>query len=169
MTLRPTFAALVLAGCAAAAPSPDATGARARRPAPAAGLPTQAIVVQASLAPDIALARARERLDANGFSQLAPVRPGMPPLEHPRRLALATRRLFPEEGTETPLCLGVAEIIQVETGPTPLGSELHLTCYSDALAPAGADGECGHRLLPGCPVAGDRLVGEVAIDAGSYR
>lgn len=159
-------AVLGLVAACATTPGP-ATAGRLDEPSPEA-LPLVPVLVQTARAPLAAVELAEGRLIGQGFGSEAPVRPepGLTPGKPLMTRARASVPLVPEADRPAP-CAGDVEVVQVSALVDAEGAtRLRLACYTDRRwRSAGA--QCQRRLVPGCPRAGDALVGAIAADASS--
>lgn len=171
---RPVLAlvpALLVAACATPPPPPpEPTPVVAAKPkaAPPSPLPAEPQVVVTRLEPDAAFERIRQRLHRQGFMFEAPIRPDPGGKATTRIVARSTRILVRGPDSE-PLCGGTTEVLQAAVEAAERGSVLRISCYTAKLADiAPGASQCTQTPVPGCPEKGERLVGEIALDAISF-
>ena len=124
-------------------------------------LPSPVHLVPSRLGAQVALDRARLRVEAGGFKVPLPARLTAAG-EASTRLALAS--LLPDPDR----CGGTTEIIQLGARDQAPGSLVAFTCFTEVWTePVKPGNGCGHREEAGCPLQGDEVLAGVAFDAVS--
>ncbi len=121
-------------------------------------------LVPSRLPPDVALERAATRVIERGFDRPVPMQSERLDGREVGEIVRSSAEVPPD--AEDAACSGSSEILQIKALAFGRGTQLRLRCYTEAeVAGSDAGGSCRRVAKAGCPVAGDRLLAEVALDA----